>query len=140
MRAVTVVLVVSDDVAPDMVLDYVDTEAAEIVSAAVTGSRAAAEADLLRCVVMVGSPVDGVTLTGPFDTVSDASEWAEVEVPNETWWVVEVEKPVDSEAQTRALIAAAKPLVEPPDWCDECGAAVTRAGEPIMHRSGCSER
>lgn len=42
-------------------------------------------------VLMVGDPVSGVHLHGPFPDIDGAISAGEGEFPNETWWVVEVE-------------------------------------------------
>ena len=42
-------------------------------------------------VVMVGNPLDGVLLYGPFDDHETALAWAEAENPPSTWWTVVVE-------------------------------------------------
>jgi hypothetical protein len=37
-------------------------------------------------VVLVGNPVDGLTIYGPFTTGEDANDWADSNVKNEDWW------------------------------------------------------
>lgn len=44
-------------------------------------------------VVMVGNPVDGISLFGAFDDVEAANQWAEDTIKNETWWVVRINAP-----------------------------------------------
>lgn len=41
-----------------------------------------------RCVLLVGDPVDGITLYGPFDNSEDAGDYAEQFHGNDTWWIV----------------------------------------------------
>lgn len=48
-------------------------------------------------VLVVGNPIDGVTLTGPFDDAEAASWWAEHNFPNDTWWVASMACPPPEE-------------------------------------------
>jgi len=38
-------------------------------------------------VVLVGNPVDGLTIYGPFTTAEDANEWADSNINADDWWV-----------------------------------------------------
>jgi len=42
------------------------------------------------CVVIVGNPLDGITLFGPFDSYRDADNWAD-NIPE--YWVTRLENP-----------------------------------------------
>lgn len=44
-------------------------------------------------VVALGDPFEGIKLFGPFDTAEDAENWAETEVKDESWSLVEVQEP-----------------------------------------------
>lgn len=41
-------------------------------------------------VVVMGNPFDGLEIRGPFENVDDANDWADQNLRDETWWVVEV--------------------------------------------------
>ena len=43
-------------------------------------------------VIVVGNPIDGINLIGPFTDVDEPNEYAERHVRDE-WWVVEVRQP-----------------------------------------------
>ena len=43
-------------------------------------------------VVISGNPFDGMTIHGPFDDGEAANDWADSNIKNDTWWVMEVEK------------------------------------------------
>lgn len=47
-------------------------------------------------VILVGSPVDGITLHGMFSTADDAAEFALAVFKNDTWWIASVD-PVEKE-------------------------------------------
>lgn len=42
--------------------------------------------------VLIGNPIDGLIVTGPFLTQDVALEWAE-ENGGDEWWVAELEEP-----------------------------------------------
>ncbi len=42
-------------------------------------------------VVVVGNPIDGIQIFGPFDHINDAIEWTE-SLKGE-WWIVTLEEP-----------------------------------------------
>lgn len=44
-------------------------------------------------VVLVGNPIDGMTIHGPFEDGNEAGDWAQSEFQDDTWWIVEVKKP-----------------------------------------------
>ena len=50
-----------------------------------------------KWVVVLGSPFDGMTLWGPFDTMGDAQEYGE-QFAGSDWWLVEVSPPEKGEA------------------------------------------
>lgn len=47
-------------------------------------------------VVLVGNPVDGLTIYGPFDTGEDASTWADDYVSSDAWWIAPLHAQVTS--------------------------------------------
>lgn len=48
-------------------------------------------------VVLVGNPLDGTSVYGPFNDANDAGDWAGDEMRNETWWTVSVLAPTNYE-------------------------------------------
>lgn len=44
-------------------------------------------------VILVGNPIDGMGLYGPFNDAGKANDYADANFKNETWWVVPVAKP-----------------------------------------------
>lgn len=44
-------------------------------------------------VVVSGSPIDGITLWGPFPSTPDATEFAERELGHDNWWVTKLSHP-----------------------------------------------
>lgn len=48
-----------------------------------------------RSVLIVGTPVDGIRVIGPFDTAQWAADYAECDssLRNDTWWVTPIESP-----------------------------------------------
>ncbi len=52
----------------------------------------------MKCVVMCGNPAIGFHLSGPFDTVDEANEWADEYVFREyDWWVMPLVEPEELE-------------------------------------------
>ena len=47
----------------------------------------------IMSVVVVGNPVDGITIHGPFDDPNTANEWADIHCRGDEWWVVSLVKP-----------------------------------------------
>lgn len=47
----------------------------------------------MQCVVVYGDPFDGLVIVGPFEHADDASAWAESEIDDQTWWVVNLHVP-----------------------------------------------
>ena len=43
--------------------------------------------EFVNFVVLVGNPVDGLTVHGPFTNPEDATAYAEVEFKHDDWWV-----------------------------------------------------
>lgn len=43
-------------------------------------------------VIVLGNPIDGIRLIGPFDTSDDANVVAEQHFPNDTWWIADLER------------------------------------------------
>lgn len=67
-------------------------------------------------VVLYGNPLDGLRIVGPFDSPADALAYTEHPADGERdWWIAEVDAPADPEAEALARVAAAGPLVPPPD-------------------------
>lgn len=49
-----------------------------------------------RAVIVIdGSPVDGYNFTGPFESAEHASEWAENNIKEQSWWTAFVDTPED---------------------------------------------
>ena len=44
-------------------------------------------------VLVIGNPVDGVRIVGPFPDPEDVDEYAETHERNEEWWMVTLELP-----------------------------------------------
>lgn len=44
-------------------------------------------------VIITGSPIDGLVLTGPFDSAEEAIEYAEYNFYCDNWWIKELEEP-----------------------------------------------
>jgi len=47
-------------------------------------------------VVMVGNPIDGIELFGPFGTGAEATEYAEQQRFQSDWWVAPITRPAES--------------------------------------------
>jgi hypothetical protein len=52
-----------------------------------------------KCVVVTGSPRDGFTLEGPFNTIEEASRYAEEAYTGDTWWIDDVIPPTNSKGE-----------------------------------------
>ena len=49
-------------------------------------------------IVIIGNPIDGFSIVGPFATFDEAVEWASTDlVTNEPWWATKLESPSDWE-------------------------------------------
>jgi hypothetical protein len=44
-------------------------------------------------IVILGDPVSGIEVIGPFTSRVRGDEWAEINHPNDTWWTTEMERP-----------------------------------------------
>ncbi len=44
-------------------------------------------------IVLMGGPLEGFSIFGPFDSQLKAEEWAEKEFGKNCWWAVELESP-----------------------------------------------
>lgn len=57
----------------------------------------APETNITGHVVLVGDPVDGIFIYGPFMCPEDAIDWAEHDrcSKTETWWVTEIHEPCE---------------------------------------------
>ena len=53
-----------------------------------------------KCVVAYGNPFDGVHLAGPFDSLNEAGDWADLSLGSEDWWAVGLESPAPPKADT----------------------------------------
>ncbi|PUA19451.1 hypothetical protein [Glaciimonas sp. PCH181] len=50
------------------------------------------------CVVMLGDPMNGYALFGPFDSYDRAEEWIDAaDVPVSSWWIMPLRMPVMAE-------------------------------------------
>lgn len=47
-------------------------------------------------VVVIGSPIDGITLYGPFDDHEEALDWGGEQIC-ESWWAVDITHPDDED-------------------------------------------
>ncbi len=47
----------------------------------------------MKTVVVVGDPINGITIYGPFKDAEDAISWAQSEVTKEPWWTAALETP-----------------------------------------------
>ena len=45
----------------------------------------------MQYVVVNGSPLDGLLISGPFASTEDATDWADTEVYSKDWWVGQLE-------------------------------------------------
>lgn len=48
-------------------------------------------------VLLVGNPVDGIAVFGPFNNGEEANEWADDHLRNEEWWAVALNSPLASD-------------------------------------------
>ncbi len=49
-------------------------------------------------IVIIGNPIDGFSIIGPFSTFDEAVEWASTDLAsNEPWWAMKLESPSDWE-------------------------------------------
>lgn len=46
-----------------------------------------------RCVIVYGSPFDGMQVVGPFEDYEDATSFAEENIGGLDWWAVELGDP-----------------------------------------------
>jgi hypothetical protein len=46
-----------------------------------------------KYVIILGNPVDGIVIFGPFDGPLEAVNWAEMQMRGNTWWVTELKEP-----------------------------------------------
>jgi hypothetical protein len=49
-------------------------------------------------VVLLGNPLDGFDIVGPFDAVDEAIEWAEHNVDSDCWWTTQLIGPKEARA------------------------------------------
>jgi hypothetical protein len=42
-------------------------------------------------VLIVGNPIDGMSIYGPYDSTEDAESMAETISTDETWWITELQ-------------------------------------------------
>lgn len=53
-------------------------------------------------IVVSGNPIDGLTITGPFESHDKAQDWAEF-VLDCDWWIAEMEDPDEQANNTRPV-------------------------------------
>lgn len=51
----------------------------------------------MTAVLMVGNPIDGVRIIGPFDSAEEACEEGDRNHSKDTWWGYELEAPESDE-------------------------------------------
>jgi hypothetical protein len=47
----------------------------------------------VKYIIIFGDPIKGFNFRGPFDDHQDAADYADVNEPNEYWWVAELDPP-----------------------------------------------
>lgn len=47
----------------------------------------------MKYCVVVGNPIDGLGIIGPFDSVDDSRNFAEKKFPDSNWWIVTLGDP-----------------------------------------------